>query len=707
MGVDLHQYNVVLLDYSFFTSQIPDELLNQIKLLCDDNYKGNTLLCSSETFWIVGNELRKLLSPHQKRICDSNCKCIRKEKITILSPPEYRSDIAAGIWGLLSLLSSNKTDDLSLLIITSDALLIQRMVLNQYHIDIYDLNSNKLLRESQYEEISKDYEFLESDDEEFPEPLDLDDELTVYLSNGQEVTLEDADLEGAEAKLYRWTEEPDLIAKIFFEEGINWEKVQNIRYLMETGEDKQLPWMQFPIDMLFWDKECTHPAGFLQKYVTQAVSLEQPIFIGNLSEVDLELEHPSETADLCLRLSRQILFLNILGIYISDYNLSNFAEKEKFKGNNVILWDVDSFCSRNYHPKRWANDLPLPHIIDDLDTNSNAECIERCTESCYAHVFRLLTLGCPVVEADSLEFFLNKDSADYIRRKFMSNDVWELMRQVFEKQDNNIPCLDALVFELSKMVESYIDESTTDVTYQHILDNENYTTELNEEESNKDRRPAHDGQSANMDRRPQQSNEDEDSEIETPEVKPQHKTEQKKNQDNTKKQNKREDKQYRNGYQTSSHKQTGESGEDNEAFNLPYSMRQNYRSLLIDVHPPIMADTASLTSEKVYVSKIAYEPITTDLEPYQRDEDYYDEESAEKLYRRNSRTLQHHRVLFIVTAFMLLCIVVFLMWDKIAVLLPQEMLQNPSKIIEWFKNLPSVVSQWFSDAVLPLFNRGN
>ena len=439
------EYAYVVLDATFFKSLFSRELrdeLQQVKIFMPS------------TFPVEMAHYRSMLSREKKRILEENYRFVHA-----LQRDEKR--FRHGLWETIK-----ELDGKNALVLTANRLMIQRVVLRCLDVDIYDTEKQLLIPSSDFSELKSSLEFDPKTDE-YPDEADLPQELTLYTTGGMETKLSSTAMQGVEAQIYAVDGLPDLVAKVFYASPVQTEKIRNVEHMHNVGMSLDCTWLLYPERILYWDRDCKKLAGFLQTYKSEAVSLTSPLYAGNPLDPACNLNVPiSDTLKLCLRLTRQIQLLNTYGECIFDYNTDNFALDRK-KPDFVFMWDVDSFCSREYPPYAGGDET----TARDYDLASFGEVIACCDELLFIFIFKLLTLGFPAVHYGKRSFMGNEMTGMWQwRRDIVPTNLMNLFERVFDPYDPLEPGVDMLLYELHVALNDTTGASWKDLTYQQVYE---------------------------------------------------------------------------------------------------------------------------------------------------------------------------------------------------------------------------------------------
>lgn len=497
MQKQIIDYQWILMDASVFVKPFPEEIGQQL---------SRAQVCITSSFETETAQYGLLLDDTRRKIYDANLTLIRRCQPHRVVSKIKDTNIHCDMWNtILQICNGKAYDKDAYLLITANRLLIQRLILNEIPMDIYDLQADSWYDFSRYAQAKPACEFRGDSEYEavLPIPEDavqkenksrLPRKLQLYCSDGTKVELTvKSELEGAEARIYGVKERPSQLAKIFIPKGRKPEKIHNVKHLLEKGKRIDVPWTMFPEELLYWDAACENVAGFLQHYAQATKSLgEEVLYIGYMDDVECkakrEITKVSDTVERCLAMVRQVAFLNVFGLYISDYNLANFAvpktaDRDFTKPLEITMWDVDSFCSREYRPSSWDNTVqPDSLSAANKAERLNANAMLNCTELLFICVYRMLTLGervyyCDPPNSDKSEFqrpnrkfqMTGSLSSDQQKKKVMvPTNVWKLFETVFGKGKAEALSVELLLRELSIAYNLLLQFPETDLTYEQI-----------------------------------------------------------------------------------------------------------------------------------------------------------------------------------------------------------------------------------------------
>ena len=138
-------YKIALLDSAFFSSEFSPEVksgLSSIKV-----YVANSFNAEIEQYKEVLSDERRIAYERNVEFLET----LSPKKLNMDSTGEKKKEINNDTWGMISLLVSLKA---KFIVVTSNKILIQRIILNSLEADIYDLNddcfiSQKILEPSE------------------------------------------------------------------------------------------------------------------------------------------------------------------------------------------------------------------------------------------------------------------------------------------------------------------------------------------------------------------------------------------------------------------------------------------------------------------------------------------------------------------------------------------------------------------------------
>lgn len=454
-------YNIALLDSSFFMAPFSKPV--------QDGLIGKAVYVS-ETFNTEIIQYREILPHTQRTYFETNLDFLsQKMKLCTLDMVSFKEkggNLHNDIWGLLTLFE-NITPRGEIVVITSNKILIQRIVLHNYQIDIYDLNSEEFLVFGEFKRAKVKYELRDAEKGGYVD----DDEQTMnqtrlYREDGTYVVLRDEIKSGLESSLYIIEGNPSLVAKVFKKGKLSANKFDNLQKIAGMNNSLEVDWALFPIDMLFSDSEAKNPAGFTESFASIEQDLsDNPLYAGQLEDMPFKYLNTklSINIDLCIRVVRQVCYLNVFGFFVSDYNTGNFAI---IKNNDryIQMWDTDSFGYDTYFSGYCSGEK----TTKDYDTSTKIGAIDFCIEAIYIFVFLLLSLGdSPISENNSNFKYDNPNYPFLYRSSLIPEDIWKLFFDVFTEK--KIPSVESLLHQLTLALKKLEDNPSTDLTYGDLL----------------------------------------------------------------------------------------------------------------------------------------------------------------------------------------------------------------------------------------------
>ena len=469
------KYRVALIDSSFYFRPFSGELrdaLREIKV-----YVGQTFRDETE-------QISKVLSENRRPVYEENRRFLSQEiklnYVQMVEGDDRTDHLQNDTWGLINLMAGTGA---KFVLVTADRLLIERVILTDKRVDIYDLSSDSF---TYYESFASIRPSLILDDRMKPVADDHDpirEGRVLYRKQGGPVELAEEINSGIEGTLHRVCGHPNLIAKIFKKGKLPENKLANLMRLQGINEQMEISWAIFPREMLYYDSDLTIPVGFIESFIVTSSNLgEEPLYMGNV--LDLPDEHLdvsiSQTLLLVLKIVRQVRYLNQYGFYLSDYNPMNFS----FRGDNYDLmqmWDTDSFSYRHYFSGFIAGD----RTSREYDVSHKQGTIDFCNESLDIFAFKMLTLGDAPISEIRGTFKYDKESYQNLFRKDMiPENLWKLFEDVFHGRKE--ASTEVLLRELVVAVDDLRRNPSRDVTYLQIINA--VFGEDEEEEEGKDSR---------------------------------------------------------------------------------------------------------------------------------------------------------------------------------------------------------------------------
>ena len=460
MSVSFKGFNVALLDSTFFFSVFSPELKSFLQATC---------VYTANTFDQEIKQFKQILPSDQASAYAKNVNFlsenVKLNSLRLSTAGDDAQDLHEDIWGLITLLT--RLGQSRFVVLTANALLIQRIVLNDMHVSVYNLRTNELIHaDDARAKASIQREFVPTKATISHIAFKGEEGKRLYRKNGTHVTLSREIRTGMEATLYMLENQPGLIAKIYLTGQLPPEKLSHLQRLVDM-EKPNVSWAVFPLEMLYYDQACTDPAGFIESYVKTSASLDEiKLFLGKIDTLEEEwlskdVLYPIE---ICLKVVRQVCYLNCYGFYVSDFNLGNLSIISN-QSLNIQMWDTDSYGYTGYFSAAHDGNKKSR----SYDTSLKTGAIEFCSDALYVMVFYLLTLGdAPMSEFAKGGFKYDKPNYRLsYRRELMPDNIWSLLATVFRQQ--KAPSSEALLYELSVTQALLTKSSVTNKTYKQLL----------------------------------------------------------------------------------------------------------------------------------------------------------------------------------------------------------------------------------------------
>ena len=436
-------YESIILDFSALFAPMDDDLAEALSG-CGRLLVSSSFSCACEqVFRIAPTRTRETYRKNRERL----------EGKFVPFEGEFRRD------DTLSLLSGLSLTSASTLVAEANYSHEDRLVYSGLPVDVLSLfRGGRLIRHTEFPGEQKTRTL---DTSRTPLPFFRVGEGSVLYAETTPVELGKRRTGGAEAEIYEVQDKPRLLAKLYTEDiedsksVLTMEKLQNILSLADVNRRWRLPWLALPENVLYADKECRRPVGYTMRRFENASFLsDNPLFnggsIGRILDGN-ETVCVRDVLSLCIRLTRQILFLTLNDIHLSDYNDRNFAQPSG-RQTYLLMVDTDSYCSERYlgdcitYAGRFSRSYVPGRRPDMLDL---------CDESLYSFVFTRLVLDSTFAPIRGGTFRFSEEKLESIRNPNLLAK-WEsippnlqiLFRNVFGGKQP--PSLETLLFELEK-----------------------------------------------------------------------------------------------------------------------------------------------------------------------------------------------------------------------------------------------------------------
>lgn len=452
-------YRVALLDSSFFVSKFSESV--QIGLEDVNVYVADTFNAEIEQY-------KAVLSSSKSAAYEANIIFLNHTKqlktLNLESFGDKGKSIHNDTWGVLTLLVGMNA---KFVLITADQLLIQRVVLHNLNVDIYDLNKNTFIYHNEFSSYRGRFEF--NVNASWAASTSRDDHVTekstLYRRNGSPVVLGKEIKSGLEANLFLVDGNPNLIVKVFKKDKLSANKYKNIVKIQNINRTLDIPWALFPIEVVFYDANCTIPAGFTESYARTKGDLdENPLYLGDIDLPDDYLNtHISASLELCLKVVRQVHYLNSYGFLVSDFNMGNFALSQA-NSNCIQMWDTDSFGYETFFSGYCAGSK----TSREYDITKKDGAIDFCSEALYLFAFSVLSLGdAPISEFSGKFKFDNPNYGALYRKELFPDNLWRLFEEVFRGEKE--PSVEVLLQQLHVALQKCRNYPASDKTYKELL----------------------------------------------------------------------------------------------------------------------------------------------------------------------------------------------------------------------------------------------
>lgn len=455
-------YKIALLDSSFFVSNFSEGVK---KGLC------NIKVYVADTFNSEIEQYKLVLSSKRQSIYDSNVRFLnenmRLNTLNLASFGAQSEKLHNDVWGLLTLLVGLNA---KFVVITANQVLIQKIVLNGLKVDIYDLNVDGFIKYSSFPSFKSRYKFTEATWTTPPVDMKVGENSTLYCKDHSTVTLAKEIKTGLEANLYLVRGKSGSIAKIFKKDKLSANKFQNIKRLCGINTKLDIDWAIFPTEVLYYDANCTSPAGFIEAYVSTGDNLDDnPLFLGDPFNVTEEFlsKKQSYAVELCLKVVRQVCYLNTYGFYISDFNMGNFATIQN-NDKNIQMWDTDSFGYESFFGKFFSPNYAESKNHPKYDTSTKEGAIDISNDALYQFVFSVLSLGdSPISEHTGKFKYDNPNYFAISKKKFFPQNIWRHLETVFRGEKD--PSAEALMQQLIITGNQLRQNPVSDKTFKQLF----------------------------------------------------------------------------------------------------------------------------------------------------------------------------------------------------------------------------------------------
>ena len=440
------RYKIVVLDSTFFSTSFTQELKESL---------SKTKVYVSGTFNTEIEEYRHVLSDERKKIYSENFDYINKNIILNtmnLSSTGGKADrLNNDIWGLINLMVElNKQFNAKIAIITANRVLMEKIILYGINADYYDLNKQMFVYKKDYSAMKNAISFHEVTATGNQNDVRATEGSTVYLDNNRSVVLGEEITSGLEATLYAVSNDKSRIIKVFKKDKLSATKLKNIRTIAGIDDDLKIEWAKFPSEVVYFDNSRKVPIGFIENRISVGENLDNnSLYWGDPFSIEENYLNKkiSYSIDICLKVVRQVCYLNSYGFYISDFNMRNFAIS-KMSSDMIQMWDTDSFGYHNFFGRYFSPEYKECKNHTPYDINKKEGAIAISEDALHQFVFKVLALGdSPISEFKKTFKYDNNEYPNIVRKAFFPSNIWNYLADVF--RGNKEPSSEMLLYELS------------------------------------------------------------------------------------------------------------------------------------------------------------------------------------------------------------------------------------------------------------------
>lgn len=451
-------YKIVVLDSTFFSTSFTQELKESL---------SKAKVYVSGTFNTEIEEYRHVLSDERKKIYSENFDYINKNIILNtmnLSSTGGKADrLNNDIWGLINLMVElNKQFNAKIAIITANRILMEKIILYGINADYYDLNKQMFVYKKYYSAMKIAISFYEMTATGTPNDVRATEGSIVYLDNNRSVVLGEEITSGLEATLYAVSNDKSRIIKVFKKDKLSATKLKNIRTIAGIDGDLKIEWAKFPLEVVYFDTSRKIPIGFIENRISAGENLDDnSLYWGDPFSIEDNYLNKkiSYSIDICLKVVRQVCYLNSYGFFISDFNMGNFAVS-KMSSDMIQMWDTDSFGYHNFFGRYFSPEYRECKNHTPYDISKKEGAIAISEDALHQFVFKVLALGdSPISEFKKNFKYDNNEYANNVRKAFFPSNIWNYLADIF--RGNKEPSSEMLLYELStalKRLKQYPNE---------------------------------------------------------------------------------------------------------------------------------------------------------------------------------------------------------------------------------------------------------
>lgn len=419
-------YDYVILDSAIFKNRFSknatDFILSNVTIM-------------SKTFFLETKEYAAILDNKLGSVLAQNLQTI----ITSIKTRNYQLTVSNEPFDVFQRSIELSRLNYKVCVMTEDLILIERISQSKNGIDVYDLNKDKIIRNTaaQSKPITVYVDYSSSNER----IRDINVGSQLITESNQTITLGDKlgtsiSLEG---KLFYVKNKSDIVVKIY-KSYPSPEKQEHVKRLAALNKQLNIHWCVFPLEPVYYQGRMV---GFtMRKVVSNKLSCDT-LFLGDIpfiNEDRLSLKR-SYTLNFCKTLLIQVKILGCYGICISDYNDENFSTySENFP---IIMYDTDSFAFGPYY----GNTVEDSRYSRKYNYKIKEELCQLCDEGTLKMTFKLLSLGFhPFVAENQPYRFTNKSGYTECFQAYFPDNVLRYLGDVFSAKV--IPSLSIALYNI-------------------------------------------------------------------------------------------------------------------------------------------------------------------------------------------------------------------------------------------------------------------
>lgn len=470
-------YDYIMADSSYFVKELPKQTKKSFsgKTLTGTASYNDILFTFSRFRFKMGKKFLYGFALNNRAYTEKNY--INMPRLILESGPD--------MWLKIYSLKKKKPES-KIILLTGDYSLMYKLVNRKVELDIYNIHNDYIITSGKGAikakgalsgsdfDLTKHYRFTNniiSFHGADTDCIKAKSGTVLYKKDGSTIVLSEKITEDEYSTTFRMTN--DMFGKILRKSSFSATETNHLTRLAAVINPKDekswvsdFPWVNAPIDLLYYDKGCTSFAGYTEKawrgedLLSADPLIASPVESAQDKRLGTTLIH---NIDICLKIALQTYCLRAYGILVSDYRPENFVVDIDSR-NLIQMLNVYNFG--------YINDIPtnsyMEETVREYDLKKYYDAARHSDEALHHFVFSMLTLGDTPIEKGTRKFRYSDPEYPYLYRKeLVPENLWNLLEKTFTDEWDF--STERLLSQLYKCYDLLIKKPAENKTYSQLL----------------------------------------------------------------------------------------------------------------------------------------------------------------------------------------------------------------------------------------------